>query len=168
MARMIQAADVLPDFLKFPRIDAADLRRVQEPCVIFQHHWLDSDGAKCWAYTVGGWLEGRPLGGLQGGVTIGGDVMIVHADTRGEADAIAAMGLQDTISGLGAEEGAYIEAHAALARLGEVSPIRRMELATASPADKSDAFQEDTAAIRKLRGDDIVLTTGGVDEGPPH
>ena len=168
MVCMIQAADVHPDFLKFPRIDAADLRRVQEPCVIFQYHWLDSDGAKCWAYSVGGFLDGKPLGGFQGGVTIGGDVMIVHADTRGEADAIAAMGLQDTISALDAEEGAYIDAHAALARLNEVSPIRRMELATASPANRSDEFQEDTAAIRKLRGDDIVLTAGGVDEGRPH
>lgn len=165
---MIEAANVHPDFLKFPKITADDLRRVQEPCVIFQHHWLDDEREKCWAYTVGGWLDGAMLGGMQGGVTIGGDVMIVHAETRGEADSLAAMGLQDTLSALNAEEGSYIDAQAALARLSEVSPVRRMELATAALADKSDEFHEDTAAIRKLRGDDIVLTTGGVEEGPPH
>jgi hypothetical protein len=103
---------------------------------------------------------------LQGGATVGGEVMIVHADTREAAKHLAAMGLQDTISALDGEEAAYIEAHAALARLSQVSPLVRMDKAAAPDADKSDAFEADTAAIRKLRGDDIVLSTGGV-EPPP-
>jgi hypothetical protein len=158
---MIEAATVHPHYGARQRITADDLRRVSEPCVIFEHAWLDSDNAKCWAYTVGGWLDGKPLGGLQGGVTIGGDVLIVHADSRTEADAVAALILRDTIDSLDNEEDAFIEAHAALARLSSVGAKERMDMASATPANTSDAFVADTQAIRKLRGDDILLTTGG-------
>lgn len=161
MAPMIEAATVHPNYGARQRITADDLRRVSEPCVIFEHGWLDSDNARCWAYTVGGWLDGRPLGGLQGGVTIGGDVLIVHADSRVEADGMAALILRDTIDSLDNEEDAYQEAHAALARLSTIGAHERMSLASAAPADTSDAFVADTQAIRRLRGDDILLTTGG-------
>jgi hypothetical protein len=166
MAAMIEAANVHPNYLGRQSIKAEDLRRLSEPCVIFEHEWLDEGGSRCFAFTVGGWLDGRPLGGLQGGATVGGEVMIVHADSVEAAKHLAALGLQDTISALDGEEQAYIEAHAALARLSQVSPVLRMDKAAAAPADKSDAFEADSAAIRKLRGDDIVLTTGGIEQPP--
>lgn len=158
-----QAADCIPNFLHRQQIKAEDLRRLQEPCAIFEHEWADSDGVRCYAYTVGGWLDGKPLGDIRGGATVGGEVIIVHAESRVEADALAAFGLGDTVQALDEEEAAYIEAHAALARLSSVSPAVRIDKATADAADKSDEFEKDAAAIRKLRGDDIVLTVGGVD-----
>lgn len=168
MACMIQAADTAPNFLLRQKIAAEDLRRLQDPCVIFEHEWADSDGAMCYAYTVGGWLDGKPLGDMRGGVTVGGDVIIVHADSRAEADFIASDGLQSSIAALDGEEAAYIEAHAALARLASVGPVQRIDLATASPAETSDQFVADANAVRKLRGDDIVLTVGGVDGEPKN
>lgn len=168
----IAAANVQPAFHLRQKLAAQDLRRIQDPAVIFEHHWLDSDGEKCWAYTVGGRLDGAWIGDHQGGATVGGEVIIVHADDRGAADAIASLGLMDTINALDGEEAAHLDALAAKARLESVGPVRRIELATAAPADKSDAFEADAAAIRRLRGDDILLTVGGQDEapagGPPH
>lgn len=162
----IAAATVFPDFFAREKIDAQDLVRLEGPCVVFEHHWRDADGEPCWAYTVGGLLNGVPIGGLQGGATIGGDVMIVHANTRSDADYLAGIGLQETIAALRAEADAYIDAEAAKARLATVSPVRRLELATADAADMSDEFVRDSEAIRKLRGDDITLTTGA--EAPAH
>lgn len=167
MPGMLAAADLAPNFLDRPRIDASDLRRVQEPCVVLEHEWLDSDRERCFAFTVGGWLDGRPLGDMRGGCTVGGDVVIVHAQSAAEAKFIAALGLQDTINALHAEDAAYIEANAALARLQAVGPVRRQELATAPAADKSDEFEADAERIRPLRGDDILLTTGKAPEDPP-
>lgn len=166
MLPMIEAANVHPDYLKRPSITAEDLRRVQEPCVIFEHEWRDDDGERCFAYTVGGWLDGKMLGGMQGGVTVGGEVIVVHADSRQEADAIASVGLIDSVSALDGEEAAYVEAHAALARLQAAGPAVRIDKATAAPCDKSDEFERDAALIRPLRGDDIVLTVGGVEGAP--
>lgn len=161
-----------PNFLLWPKIQADDLRRVQDPCVILEHEWTDSDGERCFAFTVGGWLDGKPLGnGAGSGVTLGGDVAIVHARDREEAKAVASFGLLDTIAALRGEEQAYQEAHAALARLQSVNAQRRIDLAAAPAADKSDEFEADAEAIRRLRGDDIVLTVGGVEGGPqsaPH
>ena len=168
---MIKHSAVRPSFLGRPSITAEQLRHVSEPAVVCEAQWLDDDGERCWAYTVGGWLDGAPLGDMRGGVTIGGEVMIVHADTQGEADALAALGLQDTIDALHAEEGRYQEAAAALARMSEVSPTRRLELATAAPADRSDDFERDAALIRPLRGDDIALVVGNDADGEasgPH
>ena len=162
---MIEAANCHPDYLKRQSITAEQLRHVQDACVVFEHEWRDDDGARCFAYTVGGWLDGKPLGGIQGGVTIGGEVAIVHADSREDADAMAAGGLADTLNGLDREESQYIEAHAALARMESVGAMERMRQGTAAPADASDSFTADALAIRKLRGDDIILTTGGV--APP-
>ena len=161
----IAAANIHPAYYLRQKLAAEDLRRLVEPCVIFEHQWLDDDGEKCWAYTIGGLLNGKAVGDMQGGATVGGEVIIVHADSRGEADAIASLGLMDTINALDSEGAAYVEAQAAKARLAEVGPVRRLELATAAPADMSDQFVEDSQAIRKLRGDDIVLTVGGVEPG---
>lgn len=158
----IAAANVAPSFLGHQQITSDQLRQVQDPCVVFEHHWFDSDGVPCFAYTVGGFLDGQILGDQRGGATIAGQVIIIaeRGLTRDVADAQAAFGLQETISALNAEEDAYQEAQAALARMSMVSPERRLDLATAKPADKSDEFEEDSAAIRKLRGDDILLSGG--------
>ena len=159
----IEAANVRPDFSGRDSITADQLRHVDAACVIFEALWLDDDGERCWAYTVGGVLDGKPLGGITGGVLVGGETIIVHADSREMADAIAADGLMTTMEALDDEERDYIEANAALARLSQVGPARRIELATADPANKSDEFVADTEAIRKLRGDDVMLTAGGVE-----
>lgn len=162
MLCMIEAANTFPNFLSRQKLTADDLRRMSAVCPVFEHEWADSDGARCYAYSVGGLLDGVPVGGLDGGATIGGEVAIVHASNRVEADWLAAQGLLDTIEALRGEEAAYIEAHAALARLASVNDVRRLELATAKPSDKSDEFERDTALVTPLRGDDIVLTVGGV------
>ncbi len=159
----IEAANVRPDLSGRQSIPADELRHVSEPCVIFEGDFLDDNGAHVWVYTVGGWLRGKPLGGIRGGALVGGDAMLLQAQDRATADVMASFGLQDTIEALGHEEAAYQEAHAALARLSEVSAVRRMELATAAPADMSDAFVKDVGQIRVLRGDDILLS-GGVDK----
>jgi hypothetical protein len=157
---MLAAANVMPDFTRRQQLVAEDLRRLSDPCVIFEHSWLDADGVKCWAYSVGGYLDGARLGD---GCTVAGEVMVVHADSRPEADYLAGVGLQDTINALNREDELYVEAHAARARLETVGALERIALATKSDADKSDAFVNDQAAIRPLIGDDIVLTVGGVE-----
>jgi hypothetical protein len=155
----IAAANVVPAFHTRRSITAADLKRLDEPAVIFEHEWRDSDGVPCFAYTVAGWLDGQNIATMQGGCTVGGDVIIIHAPDRDNADLMAGMGLQDTIDALQREENAHLDALAAQARLASVNPIRRLELATAE--DKNPEFVADSEAIRKLRGDDIVLAAGG-------
>jgi len=154
----IQAADLAPNFLHRAEIVAADLARISEPCVILEHSGLDSDGAEFHCFTVGGYLDGQPLGDMRGGCTVGGDVIVISGMGAEDAKLVASMGLQDTIEAMGREGERYIEAQAALARLASVSPATRIDKATAPDADKSDAFERDTALIRPLRGDDIVLS----------
>lgn len=154
----MDSASIFPDFSFRRSITADELRHISEPVPIFEHEWRDDDGEKCFAYTVAGWLNGQNIATIQGGCTIGGEVAVVHADSREEADAIACFALADTIRALEGEEAMYQEAHAAHARLGSVSPIKRLDLATASAADTSDEFVEDVRKIRVLRGDDILLT----------
>lgn len=159
----ISAADVLPAFHLRRNIVAEDLRHLQEPAVIFEAEREDSDGARHFIYTVAGFLNGENVfTPFQGGATVGGEVIVINADTREEADAIASLGLQETIDALNREEEAYIDAVAAQARLDSVGAIRRLDLATAQGGEKSPEFVADSEAIRKLRGDDIVLTVGGV------
>lgn len=170
MAGMISTANVIPkppDLSWRHRLVAEDLRRIQEPGVMFEHLGVDSDGVEFYVYTVVGWLDGRKLGmggngNEPGGCTVGGDAIVVKAPTRDEADALACLGLHDTILALDAEEKQYQEAAAALARLSTVSPIERLEQATKPNSDKSDAFVNDVDAIRPLIGDDIVMAAGRV------
>lgn len=162
----IEAANVRPDLSGRDNIPADELRHVSEPCAVFEGDFLDENGDHVWIYTVGGWLRGRPLGGIRGGVLVGGDAIALVAQDRMTADAMASLGLQDTIEALDSEEHAYQEANAALARLSQVNAVRRMELATAKPSDLSDAFVADVGQIRILRGDDIALSAGGVEETP--
>jgi len=154
---MLTAAEVAPSFHMRQRIVAADLPRLDEPCVIFEHHGHDSDGKPFFIYTVGGYLDGHPL---PEGCTVGGDVIVINADTREEADAMAAMGLLDSIVAMEGEDDRIADAAAALGRLDSVGALGRMEAATKPAADVSDAFVRDAAAIRPLIGDDIVLSSG--------
>lgn len=162
---MIAAANVAPTFHHRQRLVAEDLRRLQEPCVVFEHEGLDSDSARFFVYTVGGYLDGQPIGGREGGATIAGEVIVIAADKREDADEMASLGLGDTISALDEEEALYIEAHAAQARLASVGALERMNQALKPPSDVSDAFVEDVAKTRPLVGDDLILTTG---RGLPH
>lgn len=155
----IAAANVFPAFHLRQQLVADDLKRLQEPCVLFEHAWRDSDGVKCWAYTVGGWLDGFRLAD---GCTVKGEVILVHAHNRKEADYLASLGLQDTIDALHREDGLYEQARSAQLRLASVGALERMAQASKPDADQSDAFVNDAKAIRPLIGDDLVLTVGGV------
>lgn len=158
MLSMIAAANTFPALHERQQLVADDLRRLSEPCVIFEHAWRDSDGEKCWAYTVGGWLDGHRLAD---GCTVAGEVIIVHARDRKEADYLAGLGLQDTIDALHGEQDAIAYANDALVRLAAVGALERMALSQRQGGDKSDAFEADRAAIRPLVGDDLLLTVGG-------
>jgi hypothetical protein len=153
----MQLADVAPSFHLRQRLVADDLMRLDEPAVIFEHHANDSDGVPFYVYTVAGVLDGQRL---QDGCTVGGEVIIIHADSRDHADAMACMGLQDTIDALHGEGEQLMDAAAALGRLGQIGPVARIEAAMKPASDMSDDFVRDTALIRPLIGDDIVLTTG--------
>lgn len=153
---MIAAANVAPNFLHRRNLVAEDLRRLQEPCVLYEYDALDDDGVRHYVYTVGGYLDGQRLAD---GCTVGGEVMLIHADSREEADAIAVMGLSDSINALDSEEELYQEANAALARLSSISPLERMDQALKPDSDKSDQFAEDVAKVRPLIGDDVILQT---------
>lgn len=157
---MIAAANVVPAFHHRRQLVAEDLRRLQEPCVLFEYEGRDSDGALFFAYTVAGVLDGVRL---EDGCTVAGEVMLVHADNRQEADDIASMGLMDTMTALDGENERYLDAQVALARLQSVSPLVRVEQALKPDSDKSDAFIADIDAIRPLIGDDIVLAAGRVE-----
>lgn len=163
-AMSIAAANVAPDLSFRRRLTTDDLRRLEDPVVLFEHEGVDSDGETFWVYTIAGWLDGQNIATVQGGCTVGGEAIVISGvSSRDVADQVAAMGLHDTILALDAEEEHLVEAAAALARLDSVNPLVRLDKATAAPADRSDAFEQDMQAIRKLRGDDIVLAAGGMD-----
>lgn len=151
-------ANTRPTFHLRRKLVADDLLRLDDPAVLFEHYGQDSDGVPFYLYTVAGVLDGERL---MDGCTVGGEVILINADTREEADAMACMGLQDTIDALSREDDRMLDAAAALGRLGEAGHMGRMEAATKPAGDMSDAFVRDTAAIRPLIGDDIVMTTGG-------
>lgn len=133
---------------------------MSDPCVVFEHEGLDSNGDRFFVYTVGGVLNGQPIGGRDGGATIAGEVIVIAADKREDADAMAADGLGTTINALDQEEELYIEAHAAQARLASVGALERLDQATKPASDLSDRFVSDLEKIRPLVGDDVLLTTG--------
>lgn len=164
----IAAANVAPNFGFRRSLTASELQRVQEPCVIMEHHALDSDFAPFWVYTIGGMLDGQPLGDMRGGCTVDSDVITISGvDTQEQADAMACQGLLDTIQALDDELKAYHESQAALSRLSSIGAVDRLDLATRRPADKSDAFERDVALIQPLKGEDILLAAGRVD-GETH
>jgi hypothetical protein len=156
----IAAANVSPNFALRRVIHANDLKRLQEPAVIREHHGFDSDGESYFVYTVAGWLDGQNIAGMMGGATIGGDVIVIHARDEATADAMAGLGLEDTINALHQEDERIADAMAAQNRLRTVGAVERLNLATKPNADKSDAFVEDVDKLRVLVGDDIVMTSG--------
>lgn len=156
----IAAANVLPEFGHRRKLTPEELRRLQEPAVIFEGEHVDEDGFRVFIYTVAGWLDGVNVATLQGGCTVGGDVILIEADSRQMADDIAGRGLADTLSALDGEERREADALDALARLETVNALRRLDLATKPDAEKSPDFEADMAEIRPLVGDDIILTTG--------
>ena len=91
------------NFRDYPSIDLDDLLRLDDPCVIFELEHKDSDGVVSYLYTVGGWLNGQAIGEPDHltktvkGCLVGGDCIIVQAENRGAADAMAADGLHQTI-----------------------------------------------------------------------
>ncbi len=97
---MLAAADLAPDFTARRSLSLVDLVRLDEPAVIFEHFHVDSDGVHAYVYTVAGWLNGRNVADMRGGATVGGDVIVVHAKSRAEADAMAGEGLQTTIDAI--------------------------------------------------------------------
>lgn len=140
-----------------------ELARLDEPAVIREYAGIDSDGVKFFAYTVAGWLDGENVATWRGGCTVGGTAIVVTARNQGEADYIAGSGLQDTIDALKQEQAKRLESLAALARLEALGAKGVMQQAIKSDADKSDAFIEDMAAIRPLRGTDIALAAGRIE-----
>jgi hypothetical protein len=89
---------------------------------------------------------------------MGGEVILINADTREDADAMACMGLQDTIDALRARTTNRWTPPRRWVGLARSAHIGRMEAATKPASDMSDAFVRDQAAIRPLIGDDIVLS----------
>lgn len=86
-----------------PVIEMDDLPRLDDPGVIFEGELLDSDGELAYVYSVCGYLDGRPIVGVDHvrqcvrGALVGGDAIIVHAKGRKEADVMATEGLLTTI-----------------------------------------------------------------------
>lgn len=91
------------NFINHPSIELDDLLRLDDPGVLYEGEFKDSDGVTAYLYTVVGWLEGRPIGEPDHatrsikGCLVGGDCIVVHAENRGAADAMAADGLMQTI-----------------------------------------------------------------------
>lgn len=156
----IAASNVAPNFSIRRQITAADLQRLQEPAVIYEHAFTDSDGELTFAYTVAGWLDGVNIATEQGGCTVGGDVILIHARNREEADMLASMGLGDTINSLDTEDKQIDESKRALTRMRAVGAVERINQATRP--DKNEQFIADADAITRLRGDDVILSAGKV------
>jgi len=156
----IAAANVAPNFLLRPSITAEELKRLQDPVALFEYDGRDSDGAPYFVYTVAGWLDGMNIATFQGGATVGGQVIIINADTREQADFLAADGLGATLNALDKDEQNTRDAHKALERLSSVGEQERLNQAIRP--DKNESFVDDAESIQKLRGDDVILTAGRV------
>lgn len=82
-----------------PDISLDDLRRLEDAVPIYEGFGQDTDGHQFFYYTVGGWLDGQNVAVADRlrkqalGATVEGDLIIVHAKTRKEADAMAADGI---------------------------------------------------------------------------
>jgi len=78
-------------------ISMEDAVRIEDPCVLYEGEKTDEEGQRVFIYTVGGWLDGRNIANQAGGCTVSGDVIIISAKDRREADVLAAEGFGDTI-----------------------------------------------------------------------
>lgn len=155
---MIPTANIVPNFAYRRSITAQELRSVDDVCVILEHHGYDSDGADYYLFTVGGVLDGQRF---PEGVLVGGETMLVHADSPEAAKQLACDGLMTTLQALDSEAAQHNRAVEAQARLASVGALERIAQATKAPADRSDTFVEDAHAVRPLIGDDIILSGGG-------
>ncbi len=166
----IAAANVAPDFSQRRSLSATELQELEDPCVVFEHEGIDSDGARFWVYTVGGLLHGSPIGNIFGACTVGGDAIVISGvDGREAADEIASLGLWETVAALDAERKDYERRKRALERLNSVGAVEVINQAIKPDAEKSDRFVDDIEAIRPLRGDGIILAAGQVEAAPkPH
>lgn len=158
----IAADSVVPTFHHRRALVADDLRRLDEPCVLFEYEGRDSDGARFFVYTVAGVLDGVRL---PDGCTVHGEVIVIREDRREAADAMASLGLMDTISALNEEHEKYLEAQVAMVRLRSVGELERLAQAMKPASEKSDAFVDDISKVRPLAGDDLLLTVGAVSGG---
>jgi len=156
----ISAANVVPNLTLRRSITADELKRLEEPAVIREYHGFDSDGESYFVFTIAGFLDGQNIATMLGGCTVGGDAIVIHAETQVTADYMATLGLEDTINALNTEDEKIIDALAAQARLKTVGAVERLTLATKPDSEKSDQFEADTAKLVTLRGDDIVLASG--------
>lgn len=158
----MRTATIVPSFANRASIDVQDLPRVTDLCVVFEFEGTDEEGRAYFVYTVGGWLDGRPLGNHLGGVNVGQQQIFIHnATSRAHADFLAYDGLELSANAQAQADREHQRSLEAQARLASIGALERMRLAQAGPADKSDAFVNDADAIRPLVGDDILLTVGG-------
>jgi hypothetical protein len=79
-----------------------ELCRMEEPVVIHEGEFIDSDKQPYHLYTIAGKLDGQEVAGNDGfsilGCTVAGDAIIISgAKSRAEADDWAVSGLDDTI-----------------------------------------------------------------------
>lgn len=93
---MSDAFDLLDKELR-EDLSVETLPRLEDPCVVLEAVRKDTDGVKYWIFTVGGLLDGRIIGGQEGGALIGGQCIVVHGRNKPEANALAYEGLMDTI-----------------------------------------------------------------------
>lgn len=154
----IASPNIIPNLLLRRKIDADDLRRLEEPAVIFEYQSRDSDGVLYFVYTVAGFLDGANIFNELGGATVGGDAIIIIADTRAQADDMASLGLQDTINALNTEQDTYLDALAAKERLSSVSKTAFIDASISK--EKNEAFITDIDKIQTLRGDDLIMAQG--------
>lgn len=78
-------------------ISMEDAIRLDDPCVLYEGEKIDEEGQRVFIYTVGGWLDGRNIANQAGGCTVAGDVIVISAKDRREADVLAAEGFGDTL-----------------------------------------------------------------------
>jgi hypothetical protein len=113
---MFPASQITPDFGSRRALSLNELAQLDDPAVIFEHFHVDTDGAHAYVYTVAGWIDGQNVARVDGlsaeGCTVGGDVIVIHADDRQQADQIATQGLQDTIDAARGGERSAIATHA--------------------------------------------------------
>jgi len=95
--------DVAPPNLDTRReLTLDELARMDDPCVILEGEYFDSNHERFFLYTVAGILDGKEVAPNDGfsilGCTIGGDGIIISGvKTRQEADEMAVHGLDTTI-----------------------------------------------------------------------
>jgi hypothetical protein len=141
---------IRPDFSDRNDISIEDLIRVDEPALIREFAGLDSDGVRFFVFSVGGWLDGENVATREGGCTVGGDMIVITADTQAAADEMASLGLQDTIDAIRAEKVIEASALDALARMETVGLAERLRLAMRAPTQRNEAFEADSALVRTL------------------